>query len=936
MTHQAGSAATPLSHDPTLSVVVPVTDAAPHLFEALWAICRQPAASEVLVVDLAGTAGRAVAAIADPRVRVLGQPASTQATAALARKLGLKEAVGTYVALADPAGLVADGALARGVATLERTGSDFVTGPAEQFGRERRRHWTTRSDVFTTAADGLRLDVAPALVLDRTPWTKVFRRCFLKTAGIVDSDASDMAFTTRAWLAATAVDVVQDIVCFRRNPSRGDADARWPGRPAAWVDGLADELRLLAEAGQHEAATLLASHALTVELPLWLDDLGRASAKVARRAGDLVTALAATAPASSLVRLPLRTRWQAALVARGGSRLLPALDQGAELAEPDALDLLDSLPDTVAASLGLDGRPPSEVFLDRFGTRRPRVWPAGPAAGPARADHPDISVVIPTYNVADYVDELLRSVRSAEGAALEFVVVDDRSDDGTWEKVQRHAADDPRIVAVRSTGKGGGWARNDGVKLARGDYLAFADGDDIVPPTAYAAMLTAARRSDADLVAGGYQKFFTRDGWDPNLAYDYRVGVDAVPLAGHPSLIAHRACWNRLIKRDFWLAHGFEFPSVPRSNDIAPMTAALTSARRITMVPDVVYLYRERPGVGSMTSKRGSVASMASYLDQEARCAAMVAGVGDPAVSAVYWWTFLGRDGYVHLRDYLATLSRDDPHHEVSGRFAVLLDAAPRDQVARLLPVQRALYALVALGKVDLAVVLADSLERDRVLSGEETAAILDAVTGSHLVDRETLTRLVWRLVHRRVIRDGGRDAAALLESARVAAARGAVPATVPGSAEERVARVIAGGTAADLASALAPAHGGKATLRAGLRSASVTGRAPDGTAPRLVAVTGDKAKGRELRVPLGRPSVKDGSWQATLSPGDLPKPGTWTLVLEFDDRWGLRRQVLKVTSSGLPSALARLSAFAGARGGAFTLRQDLVRRLAKAVRRSV
>ena len=112
---------------------------------------------------------------------------------------------------------------------------------------------------------------------------------------------------------------------------------------------------------------------------------------------------------------------------------------------------------------------------------------------------PKISVVIPTFNVARYVDECLASVRAQTLADWECIVVDDGSSDGTAERVLRGARD-PRVRVIVQSNKGVAAARNVGLASARGSYLLFLDGDDKLHPDAL-RRLSAALDAHAEAAA---------------------------------------------------------------------------------------------------------------------------------------------------------------------------------------------------------------------------------------------------------------------------------------------------------------------------------------------------------------------------------------------------------------------------------------------------
>ncbi|MER7560516.1 glycosyltransferase family 2 protein [Nocardioides sp. NPDC126508] len=312
---------------------------------------------------------------------------------------------------------------------------------------------------------------------------------------------------------------------------------------------------------------------------------------------------------------------------------------------------------------------------------------------------PELSVVVPTHNVGLWVGELLSSILEDQSTAadpvdLEVIVVDDGSTDDTVEIAEAYAARDPRLTVVRSPGKGGGQARNHGVSLARGRFLAFADGDDLVPRGAYATMLRKTRETGSDMVVGRFFKLFSDRVWWPVRAWPaFDEERTLVRLAEAPSALRNRACWNRVFRRDFWDSAQISFPDASRSNDIEPMVHALTTAR-FDVVTETVYVYRDRPGPGSMTAKSHSPAGIISYLEQELRCARRIIELGDPEVRAEYASLIFDADGWMAIVRAL--------------RGMAVIDAAALEP-ARALVAE--LVGLFDDGSIDN---LIDDLERDK------------------------------------------------------------------------------------------------------------------------------------------------------------------------------------------------------------------------------
>ena len=93
--------------------------------------------------------------------------------------------------------------------------------------------------------------------------------------------------------------------------------------------------------------------------------------------------------------------------------------------------------------------------------------------------HELVSVVIPTRNRRDRLERAIKSAKVQTWPTIEIIVVDDASSDGTQLFLQKRVSEDARVQVVRNeVPRGGGGARNQGVAVARGQYIAFLDDDD--------------------------------------------------------------------------------------------------------------------------------------------------------------------------------------------------------------------------------------------------------------------------------------------------------------------------------------------------------------------------------------------------------------------------------------------------------------------------
>jgi glycosyltransferase involved in cell wall biosynthesis len=305
-----------------------------------------------------------------------------------------------------------------------------------------------------------------------------------------------------------------------------------------------------------------------------------------------------------------------------------------------------------------------------------------------------VSVVVPVHDVEAYLPAALDSVLAQTHRALEVVVVDDGSTDGSGALADDYAARDPRVRVVHTENHGLGAARNQGVRHARGDLLTFLDSDDAVPPAAYATMLRALRPG-TDFVTGSVVRWQGDDLVEPPWMRRLHRGRArrTVTAAEHPEILGDVFAWNKLFRRAFWDAAGLSWPEGIRYEDQPTSTQAFLAARGFAVLEDVVYHWRIRADGSSITQQRASVRDLADRLETKrlslASVDAYLARSGDPHVREVFldrvlagdlhryfveipgcseeWWALL-RDGVRELwADRSLTHSGLPPVHRLTG-----------------------------------------------------------------------------------------------------------------------------------------------------------------------------------------------------------------------------------------------------------------------------
>lgn len=235
-------------------------------------------------------------------------------------------------------------------------------------------------------------------------------------------------------------------------------------------------------------------------------------------------------------------------------------------------------------------------------------------------ERPDVSFIVATYNAAPFVRQAIQSALDQRGPAIEIVVLDDASTDGTADIVELMAQRDPRIVLMRgAVNCGPSAARNQAMARAKGHWLAILDGDDLVLPKRSRTLLDLAALSGADIVADNFERFFTEDG---------RVGGTMVPRGAEPYAFAVDAAsflranhafgggrWTLgavkgMFRADFLKTHGINHrEGLNFGEDFHFILKCLQAGAHFVVTSEVFYKYRKHRGSQSWRMK-------SSHLDQ--------------------------------------------------------------------------------------------------------------------------------------------------------------------------------------------------------------------------------------------------------------------------------------------------------------------------------
>lgn len=281
--------------------------------------------------------------------------------------------------------------------------------------------------------------------------------------------------------------------------------------------------------------------------------------------------------------------------------------------------------------------------------REPVAKPVPAASGRPTRRQPDLapvlSVVIPIYNVEPYLAECLESVQQQSFSELEVLLVDDGSTDGSRAIMERFVRSDGRFVAFGQANQGQGAARNLAVRQARGEFLTFVDGDDIVPKGAFAAMVKSLRASGSDMVVGAAMRL--RNGrlsppvWNATVHQRDRLQITIDDFPG--ALWDVIAC-NRMFRREFWVTRVGEFASGASYEDHVPMVKSYLRAAKFDLLSRTTYHWRYREDLTSESQQKHRLDNLEDRLAVKVEAGALLEAEASSAVRAAWLGRVLDTD----------------------------------------------------------------------------------------------------------------------------------------------------------------------------------------------------------------------------------------------------------------------------------------------------
>jgi CDP-glycerol glycerophosphotransferase len=287
---------------------------------------------------------------------------------------------------------------------------------------------------------------------------------------------------------------------------------------------------------------------------------------------------------------------------------------------------------------------------------------------------PKVSVIIPAYNVEEYLDETMRCVTNQTLLSFEAIIIDDGSTDSTKAIAKHHARRDFRFKVISQENAGASVARNKGVKIARGKYIYYLDGDDLITRNAFNALYKSCESNDADMAIHPYVKSKTKfkGAMSPTIAEIFSFPKDGVTVHTNSNILASGNIGGKFVSKKFLLDINLTFIEGMLAED-QPYTAELyCRAKKINIVKLPTYWWRDRLTADSAALNRPVVKELKLLMSAMLRALSIIKKYGNGELCAKRISYYLTLTLARQIR--LSSSSDYDYYHEMQKIYSKLVE----------------------------------------------------------------------------------------------------------------------------------------------------------------------------------------------------------------------------------------------------------------------
>lgn len=208
-------------------------------------------------------------------------------------------------------------------------------------------------------------------------------------------------------------------------------------------------------------------------------------------------------------------------------------------------------------------------------------------------DKPLLSIIVPVYNVEDYIRPCLDSLINQTLKNIEIICVNDASPDNSLEILNEYAKKDSRVKVINlSQNKHQGGARNEGIKVSSAEWISFVDSDDFVDISMYELMYKKAIETCSDIVICDYYEYYSQNNIKAGLCLPDSVLSQPKPLRDRQMLFNTFSVWQAIYRKKILTDNHLYFPEHLFYEDNAFVYVVHFLAEKISKVSKSLYYYR--------------------------------------------------------------------------------------------------------------------------------------------------------------------------------------------------------------------------------------------------------------------------------------------------------------------------------------------------------
>ena len=213
----------------------------------------------------------------------------------------------------------------------------------------------------------------------------------------------------------------------------------------------------------------------------------------------------------------------------------------------------------------------------------------------------DVSIIIPVYNVQQYLPKCLDSVINQTIKNREIIIINDGSTDASSQILKSYKKKYPELIIIDQKNSGISETRNVGLKRATGEYVGFVDSDDFIKQSMFEVMYTRAKTDNSDIVICNYILYNELVGEKEVKEFEQDGYIDKYAILKKFLLNDVKAyTWNKLCKRELFMKNKITFPSLVVCEDTPAGFLLFAKAKKISIIKQSLYYYRQR--VASLTN----------------------------------------------------------------------------------------------------------------------------------------------------------------------------------------------------------------------------------------------------------------------------------------------------------------------------------------------